>query len=151
MFAAELRVKNAVTPLSRNAVNTMAACAYKNLGYEDGKSPKNGELDELRARMRLVPHQANGRIIDGLTKKMSIDPQRTTKTIHKVGNISAASNLIALDHAMRQGNYQAEFDAETGGIAAIQDVDDPIQKGDVVLLPSIGAGYLFGCVGFVHA
>ncbi|MHC4960478.1 MAG: 3-oxoacyl-ACP synthase III family protein, partial [Planctomycetota bacterium] len=71
----------------RNAVNTMAACAYKNLGYEDGKSPKNGELDELRARMRLVPHQANGRIIDGLTKKMSIDPQRTTKTIHKVGNI----------------------------------------------------------------
>jgi 3-oxoacyl-[acyl-carrier-protein] synthase III len=37
--------------------------------------------------MRLVPHQANGRIIDGLTKKMSIDPQRTTKTIHKVGNI----------------------------------------------------------------
>ncbi|MHC4960436.1 MAG: hypothetical protein ACYTGN_18970 [Planctomycetota bacterium] len=52
---------------------------------------------------------------------------------------------------MRQGNYQAEFDAETGGIAAIQDVDDPIQKGDVVLLPAIGAGYLFGCVGFVHA
>ena len=134
----------------RNAVNTMAECVYKCLGYPDGKPPRGDELSELKGRMRVVPHQANGRIVDGLTKKLGVDPMRTTKTVYKVGNVSAGSNMIALDHAMRHGNYTAEFDPESGAIKSVEPVRNPIEKGDVVLLPSIGAGYLFGCVGFVR-
>ena len=134
----------------RNAVNTMAGCAYKCLGYEDGK-PDKAEMEEIKARMRLVPHQANGRIVDGLAKKMGMDRDRVIKTIHKAGNVSAASNLIALDFAMRKGNLKASQDPETGKINSIEEIGEPIQRGELVVLPSIGAGYLFGAVGFVNA
>jgi len=134
----------------RNAVNTMADCVYRCIGYEDGK-PDVAELEELYPRMRVVPHQANGRIVDGLTKKMGIPKERVTKTIHRVGNISAASNLIALDYTMRKGNLLAEHDPETGAITSIKELDDPIQRGELVVLPTIGAGYLYGAVGFVNS
>ena len=109
------------------------------------------ELEELHPRMRVVPHQANGRIVDGLTKKMGLPKERVTKTIHRVGNISAASNLIALDYTMRKGNLIAEHDPETGAITAIKELDKPIQRGEMVVLPTIGAGYLYGAVGFVNS
>ncbi|MHC5051412.1 MAG: hypothetical protein ACYTGK_12480, partial [Planctomycetota bacterium] len=73
-----------------------------------------------------------------------------TKTIFKVGNISAASNVIALDYALRRGNMTADRDPETEAILAIHHVEDPIQRGELVVLPSIGAGYLFGAVAFVN-
>lgn len=44
----------------------------------------------------LVPHQANMRIIDALTKSFEIDPLKVVKTIEKYGNTSAASIPIAL-------------------------------------------------------
>ena len=134
----------------RNAVNTMASCVYRCLGYEDGK-PDKAEMDELAPRIRVVPHQANGRIVDGLTKKMGMPKERVTKTIFRVGNISAASNLIALDYAMRKGNLIADHDPETGAITALHELDDPIQRGEIVVLPTIGAGYLYGAVGFVNS
>lgn len=132
----------------RNAVGAMADSVWRVLGYRDGP-PNGGEGDDLRARLRVVPHQANGRIVDGLTRKLRTDEARTTKTIYKVGNISAASNLIALDFAVRRGNYRADRDPQTEKILAIHEVDDPIRKGDLVVLPSIGAGYLFGAVALV--
>lgn len=131
----------------RNAVNTMAGCVQKVLGYEDDNDP--GFVDAV-AGMRLVPHQANGRIVDGLCKKLRSPVEKCVKTVHKVGNTSAASNVIALDHAMRIGNYRAETNSETGKILAVHEVHDPIQKGELIVLPTIGAGYLFGAVGFVH-
>ena len=87
----------------------------------------------------------------GLRKKLDISEEKTTKTVYKVGNLSAASNMIALDFAMRTGNDTADVDEETGRINAIHELDDPIAKGELVVLPTIGAGYLFGAVGFVHA
>lgn len=132
----------------RNAVNAMAGSVRKNLGYADGKVP-GADMDELRGRIRLVPHQANGRIVDGLTKKLGLDPTRVTKTVHRYGNVSAASNLMALDYAVREGNLKADVEPETGKILEIHEVADPIRRGDLVVLPSIGAGYLFGSVGFV--
>jgi 3-oxoacyl-[acyl-carrier-protein] synthase-3 len=129
----------------RSAVSAMANSVRQVLGYEDGAIP-----DDVRARMRVIPHQANGRIVDSLGKKLKVDPLKVTKTIYKVGNISAASNVIALDYALRHGNLTADCDPETERILAIHQVDDPIQRGDLVVLPSIGAGYLFGAVAFVN-
>ena len=128
----------------RNAVNTMARCVRDTLGVD-----KDG-LEELLPRLRVVPHQANGRIVDGLTKKLGMDPMKMTKTIYRVGNISAASNLIALDFAMRKGNLTVDRDPETEKILAVNEHDDPVQRGELVVLPTIGAGYLFGAVGFLN-
>ena len=130
----------------RNAVNTMARSVRKSLG-----APDDSEFAELRPRLRVIPHQANGRIVDGVTRKLSLEPMRVTKTVYRYGNISAASNLIALDFAMRKGNMVADQDPETGEIYSIEDVSDPIRKGEIISLPSIGAGYLFGSVSFVSA
>ena len=132
----------------RTAVNTMRDSVHRIIGFTNGK-PSAGEMDEMKARMRLVPHQANGRIVDGLAKKLDLPAERVTKTIYKVGNVSAASNVIALDFAMRHGNYRVDRDPDTERILAVHETDDRIQRGDLVVMPSIGAGYLFGAVGFV--
>jgi 3-oxoacyl-[acyl-carrier-protein] synthase-3 len=129
----------------RSAVAAMANSVKKVLGYDEGVLP-----EEVRGRMRVIPHQANGRIVDSLAKKLKVDPLKVTKTIFKVGNISAASNVIALDYALRRGNMTADRDPETERILAIHQVEDPIQRGDLVVLPSIGAGYLFGAIAFVN-
>ena len=68
-----------------------------------------------------------------------------------MGNISAASNVIALDFAMRHGNLTAKTEPETERILEVNLHQDPIEKGELVVLPTIGAGYLYGAVGFIHA
>jgi 3-oxoacyl-[acyl-carrier-protein] synthase-3 len=137
----------------RHAVNAMAGCTLRCLGYEERelRHATDGLAETLR-RAILVPHQANGRIVDGLAEKLGIPPGRVIRTIYRYGNLSAASNLVALDHAMRRGNMVRRLDP-TGAVVSVD--DDPsgrIVPGDLVLLPSIGGGYLMGCVGFVaHA
>jgi 3-oxoacyl-[acyl-carrier-protein] synthase-3 len=131
----------------RTAVNTMRDCVLRVLGY-DGEPPA-GEMADLRGRLRVVPHQANGRIVDGLAKKLELPVERVTKTIYRVGNISAASNVIALDFAYRRGNLLVDREPGTEKILAIREHEDPIAPGELVVLPSIGAGYLYGAVAFV--
>jgi len=131
----------------RNAVNTMSGCVHRVLGYENGN---DAGFKDTAAGMRLVPHQANGRIVDGLAKRLGANPERVTKTLYRAGNISAASSLIALDYAMRDGNFRSDRDPETGRIKSIEAIRDPIQKGELVVMPTIAAGYLFGAVAFVH-
>jgi 3-oxoacyl-[acyl-carrier-protein] synthase-3 len=133
----------------RNAVNAMSESVWRVLGY-GAEGPRGAAADEVRAHLRVVPHQANGRIVDGITKKLGGDPLKTVKTIYRVGNISAASNLIALDYGMRHGNLVADTEPDTERIVAVREHADPIRKGELVVLPTIGAGYLFGAVGFVH-
>jgi 3-oxoacyl-[acyl-carrier-protein] synthase-3 len=131
----------------RTAVNKMAGCVHRVLGYEDGSNPA---CKDTMAGMRLIPHQANGRIVDGLAKKLGANPDRVTKTLYKAGNISAASSMIALDYAMRDGNLRAQRDEPTGRITKIDEIRDPIEKGELIVMPTIAAGYLFGAVAFVH-
>lgn len=50
----------------------------------------------------LVPHQANIRIIDALSKNFDISSQRVFKTIHKYGNTSASSIGIALHELLEE-------------------------------------------------
>lgn len=141
-----LIVMTAGPSVLRNAVNNMAECACRTLGYELADL-KAGE-PSLRAVLDdawLVPHQANGRIVEGLADKLSM--QRVVRTVHKYGNMSAASNLVALDHAVRVGNVARDLDAD-GKVLGLRTTPERIRRGDTVLLPSIGGGYLMGCVGF---
>jgi 3-oxoacyl-[acyl-carrier-protein] synthase-3 len=133
----------------RSAVNAMRNSVLRVLGY-DGE-PEGSEWDELRARMRVIPHQANGRIVDGLAKKLDLPTEKVTKTIYRVGNISAASNMIALDYAYRHGNLLVDREPGTEQILRIHEHKDPVKPGELVVLPSIGAGYLYGAVAFVPA
>jgi 3-oxoacyl-[acyl-carrier-protein] synthase-3 len=132
----------------RGAVNHMAECTVRVLGYEP-RALRDGDAG-LRETLRsawIVPHQANGRIIDGLTERLDVPPARTVKTIYRYGNLSAASNLVALDHAIRHGNMERVLDP-TGKVLDVRVVPDRIAPGDLVLMPSIGGGYLMGCIGF---
>ncbi len=134
----------------RRAVNEMAASTVRCLGY-DVKDLRRDDPG-LRAsldRAWIVPHQANGRIIDGLVDRLGVSPDRVVRTIYRYGNMSAASNPVALDYAVRYGNTKRRLD-DTGRVLEVLDVPAPrIGTGDLVLLPSIGGGYLMGCVGFV--
>ena len=71
----------------------------------------------------LLTHQANLRIIDGLGKKLRIDPKKVIINIEKYGNTSSATIPIALDEAIRANK---------------------IRRGDLVLMASFGAGLTFG-------
>lgn len=51
----------------------------------------------------FVPHQANSRIIDAVTKKLKLNPEKVVLTVAKYGNMSAASIPVALDDAFRNG------------------------------------------------
>ena len=52
---------------------------------------------------QLVLHQANGRIISQLTKRLGVSPERVCSVIGRYGNTSSASVPIALDYAVRSG------------------------------------------------
>jgi len=53
----------------------------------------------------LIPHQANLRIIDAIAKRFHhLPPERIFKTVHKYGNTSASSCVIALDEMRKTQN-----------------------------------------------
>jgi 3-oxoacyl-[acyl-carrier-protein] synthase-3 len=134
----------------RHAVGQMAACAARCLGYDE-KDLRKGEpaLLEALARSRVIPHQANGRIVDGMAEKLGVAPERVTRTVYVYGNTSAASNLIALDHARKRGNLSRRLSPEGKVLEIVRQPEHVIQPGELVLLPSIGGGYLMGCAGYV--
>jgi 3-oxoacyl-[acyl-carrier-protein] synthase-3 len=67
----------------------------------------------------FIPHQANLRIIEAVGEKLHIDPERVVLNIERFGNTGAASIAIGLAEAAQDGR---------------------IQRGDLVLLSSVGAG-----------
>ncbi len=71
----------------------------------------------------FIPHQANLRMFQWISKSLKIPMERFYITIHKYGNISSASCAIAMDEAVRDGS---------------------IQKGDIVCLPVFGGGLTWG-------
>ena len=72
----------------------------------------------------FIPHQANLRMFQTISKSLKIPFEKFYLTLHKYGNISSASCAIALDEAAR---------------------DDSIQKNDLVCLPVFGGGLTWGC------
>ncbi len=71
----------------------------------------------------VVPHQANLRILDAVSKRVGIPIERFVLNISKVGNTSSASIPIALDEARRAGT---------------------IRDGDSVLMTALGGGFAWG-------
>mgnify|MGYP003629899395 CR=1 FL=1 len=67
----------------------------------------------------VVPHQANLRIIDTLIKRLKMDKNKVFVNIHKYGNMSAATTLVAFVEAIEEGF---------------------IAKQSYVLLPAFGGG-----------
>ena len=68
---------------------------------------------------QLIVHQANGRILYQLTKRLGVSPERVCSIIGRYGNTSSASLPVALDHAVRSGK---------------------IRPRDIVVLGSFGGG-----------
>ncbi len=73
----------------------------------------------------LVPHQANGRIIEAVAKYFGMPDNKIIINIHRTGNTSAATVPIAFDEAVRDGR---------------------IQRGQNILLTAFGAGLTSGSI-----
>jgi 3-oxoacyl-[acyl-carrier-protein] synthase-3 len=75
----------------------------------------------------FIPHQANIRIMETVAERLKIPKEKVIITVHKYGNTSAASIPTALDEAVRDGR---------------------IQRGDLILVNSFGAGFTWGAALF---
>ncbi|WP_435112147.1 3-oxoacyl-ACP synthase III family protein [Nocardiopsis synnemataformans] len=71
----------------------------------------------------LVPHQANGHMIEGLARELGLVAARVHTTVHEYGNTGAASIPITLDAAVRSGE---------------------VRSGDTLLLTGFGGGMASG-------
>ena len=105
-----------------NAIRMQGREVYK---YADNAMRKAAEnvLDKSGMNVedvnKLIPHQANLRIIEAITDRMGISSENTFVNLDKYGNTSAAAVAIALDEANKS---------------------QAIKDGDIVLLVAFGAG-----------
>ena len=100
------------------AIRTMADAAHKIM---ESKKITSEEIDWF------IPHQANIRIMEEVAKRLEIPMDKVIVTVHKYGNTSAASIPTALDEAIRSGK---------------------VQRGDLILTNSFGAGFTWGAALF---
>jgi len=94
----------------KKAVAGMSEACQKTLS----KADINSDAIDL-----VVPHQANLRIINTLTKRMKIDNDKVFINIHRYGNMSAATALVALVEAIEEGS---------------------VNSGSMILMPAFGGG-----------
>lgn len=71
----------------------------------------------------FVPHQANQRILNGVAKRLKLDPNQVISTVEFHANTSAASVPLAMDTAVKDGR---------------------IKRGDLVMLEAFGGGFTWG-------
>lgn len=71
----------------------------------------------------VVPHQANKRILDALSKRLEIPDDKVMVNVHRYGNTSAGTIPVALTEALEEKR---------------------IRPGDYVLMASFGAGLTWG-------
>ena len=137
----------------RNAVTKMAECVAEVLGHTPDDLKANAPaLREQLARARVIPHQANGRILDGLESKLGLAREQLFRTIYVYGNSSAATNLLTYDYGVRVGNMWREPPADgTDGMGTVVPCGGRIERGDLVVMTAIGAGYQYGAVAFEQA
>ena len=72
---------------------------------------------------RVIAHQANLRILEGVAEKLRLPMERFYLNIERYGNTSSASIPIALDEAVREG---------------------AVKPGDLLLMSALGAGFSWG-------
>jgi 3-oxoacyl-[acyl-carrier-protein] synthase-3 len=73
----------------------------------------------------VVPHQANLRIIRAMQERLGVDDSKVMVNIDRYGNTTAGTIPLGLSDAVEQGR---------------------LQKGDLVLLIAVGAGYTTGAM-----
>ncbi len=127
-----------VKPASHETVD-----AHEHFVYQEGRIVyKNAVRDMLSSTLSvmkknnltndtidwLVPHQANLRIIDAISDRIKIDPEKVLINIQKYGNTSAASIPLCLD----------EF-------------KNRLHKGDKIMLTAFGAGFTWGAMYLIWA
>jgi 3-oxoacyl-[acyl-carrier-protein] synthase-3 len=112
-------IKMAGQEVYKMAVTKMPEAALKALEMA-GKQPQDLKL--------IIPHQANLRIIDSVAKRLELPDDKVFVNVDKYGNMSAATTIIALDEAQKQGR---------------------IQRGDLVELVAFGAGLTWGAAVIV--
>jgi len=100
--------KEAVKYMKRTTIKTLSKC---NLSVED--------ID------CFIPHQANIRIISALARVLKIKKDKVFINLNKYGNTSAASVMIALDEAVKEGK---------------------IKNNSIVVLTAFGAGLTYGTI-----
>ncbi|OGS18719.1 MAG: 3-oxoacyl-ACP synthase [Elusimicrobia bacterium RIFOXYA2_FULL_50_26] len=71
----------------------------------------------------VIPHQANLRIIEAIAKRMALPAEKVYVNLHKYGNVSAATTIIALDEARKESR---------------------VKPGDLVELVAFGGGFTWG-------
>jgi 3-oxoacyl-[acyl-carrier-protein] synthase-3 len=71
----------------------------------------------------LVPHQANRRIIDAMSRRLRLPPEKVVVTIERHANTSAASVPLALAEAVGDGR---------------------IRPGQLLVLEAMGGGLTWG-------
>jgi 3-oxoacyl-[acyl-carrier-protein] synthase-3 len=71
----------------------------------------------------IVPHQANKRILEGMSKRLKVPMDRVVMTVNNHGNTSAASIPLAM---------------------AVAAQDKRIKQGDIVVTGAIGGGLAWG-------
>lgn len=79
----------------------------------------------------IIPHQANGRIIESLREKISqtYNSSKVINSIQNVGNLSSASIIVAIDQ-FRHQKIEGHF----------------YQKGLLGALTAVGGGYTYGSI-----
>jgi len=105
----------------KKAVKGMADVSLQVL-KQNGLTP-----DDLKV---LIPHQANIRIIDSVSKKLGLPADKVVINIENYGNTTSGTIPIALSEAYEQGR---------------------LEKGDWILFSAFGAGFTWGSVLFKWA
>ena len=98
----------------KHAVNNISSVMQDVLTIADVKA---ADIDWF------VPHQANRRILEGISKKLGISEDRIVITLDHHGNTSAASIPLAFDAALKDGR---------------------IKRGQLVLMEAMGGGFTWG-------
>ncbi|HUR35926.1 MAG TPA: ketoacyl-ACP synthase III [Vicinamibacterales bacterium] len=73
----------------------------------------------------VIPHQANLRIIESVAKYAGVPMDRVMVTVHKYGNMSAATVPVSLVEALKEGR---------------------IRPGSLLLMPGFGGGLTYGAL-----
>ncbi len=104
-------LKMAGREVFKHAVTNMAAAAQEALRR------CNATIEDVSC---IIPHQANARIIQAIGQRIGAPLEKFYLNVDRYGNTSAASVIMALDEASRNGR---------------------IQRGDLVLLVVFGGGF----------
>lgn len=73
----------------------------------------------------FLPHQPNGRMLEGILTHLEVRPERTLSVVEEIGSVGAASVPVSLDRLARSGR---------------------LRPGDRLLMAAVGAGTGYGAL-----